>query len=286
MKKFLVILFYGILFLNLISAVNVGTNYYIYENKVLVEHNFDSVSNLELIIPKDIEKLDVNAEYKVETLEKNFLIKINSAENLSINYITRSMIDKRGKKFYFVSKNYLNEFQEVKLVLPETAVLVKEGLIFPEPDETSSDGRSIILRWNDFKEEQILVDYEFIKEKNFIPYIVILIVILFFIGYLIFQREIFKKKIEKIKGKAGKNKQKFEKTKKESLTKNLYEDEKKIAEYLLNKKDNEAWTKEIVRELGISKVKLSRKLRSLEQKELIKKIPYGNENKIRILKKK
>ncbi len=285
MKKILIILFYGILFLNLISAVNVGTNYYIYDNKVLVEHNFDSVSNLELIIPKNIEKLDVNAEYKVETLEKNFLIKINSAENLSINYITWSMIDKRGKKFYFVSKNYLNEFQEVKLVLPETAVLVKEGLIFPEPDEISSDGRSIILRWNDFKEEQILVDYEFIEEKNFIPYIVILIVILFFIGYLIFQREIFKKKIEKIKGKAGKNKQKFEKTKKESLTKNLYEDEKKIAEYLLNKKDNEAWTKEIVRELGISKVKLSRKLRSLEQKELIKKIPYGNENKIRILKK-
>lgn len=276
----------GILFLSLISAANVETNYYIHEKKVLAEHNFDSVSNLELMAPKDIEKLDVNSEYEVEILEKNFLIKINSAENLSISYITLSMIDKRGEKFYFVSKNYLiNENQKVKLVLPDSAVLVKEGLIFPEPDEISSDGRSIILRWNDFKEEQIVVDYEFVKKKNFIPYAVILIIILLFIGYLIFQRKNFKKEIEKIKEKSGKNKQKFKETKEESLTKNLYEDEKKIVEYLLNKKDNEAWTKEIVRELGISKVKLSRKLRSLEQKELIKKIPYGNENKIRILKK-
>ena len=46
----------------------------------------------------------------------------------------------------------------------------------------------------------------------------------------------------------------------------------------------EAWTKEILKEIGISKVKLSRKIRSLEKKELIKKVPYGNENKIKLTK--
>ena len=70
----------------------------------------------------------------------------------------------------------------------------------------------------------------------------------------------------------------------EEVTKNLFEDEKRIVEYLLKKKGKESWTKEIVRDLGISKVKLSRKLRSLEKKEIIKKIPYGNENKVRVLK--
>lgn len=284
MRKILIFLVLGLFLLNLASA-QIETKYYIHENKVLVEYYFDSVSDLELRIPGSVSEsdLNINPEYEFENLEGYNLVKINSTENLSIKYITESMINKAKKGYYFTSKNYLNEPQKVKLVLPESALLVEGGLVFPEPDSITSDGRSIILRWNNYEEGQIVINYEFVKDQSFVGYIVILFIVLFFIIYSILQRRIFKEKISKVKKKNEKKKTK--ENKKQNFTKNLFEDEKKIVEYLLDKKGNGAWTKEILRDVSISKVKLSRKLRSLEQKGIIKKIPYGNTNKIRILKK-
>lgn len=278
-KKVLVFALFFIFLVGTISATNVETDYYIYEKSVLVRHFFDSASDLELRLPKDFSALEINSEYELEEFSKYDLIKINSADNLSIKYITQSMVDKSKDRYSFVSRNYLNKMQNVRLVLPESVVLSEEGLVFPEPDLISSDGRSIILEWSDYNEKQIIIDYEFLKDKKFVYYLVFGFLILIFLTYLLFERKKHKKSLKKVQIK---NKREISK---ESFTKNLFEDEKKIVEYLLGKKNNEAWTKEIMRDLGISKVKLSRKLRSLEQKEIIKKIPYGNENKIRVLKK-
>ena len=278
-KSFLV---FGIFFLGLISSIsaaNVETDYYISQEKVLVKHFFDSTSDLELRLPKDFANLEINSEYKLEEFSKYYLIKINSANNLSISYLTQSMIDKSKDRYSFVSRNYLNESQNVRLVLPESAVLLEEGLIFPEPDLISSDGRSIILNWKDYNEKQIIVDYEFLDDNNLIYYLIFGFLTLIFLMYILFERKKYKKRLKKVQIK---NKTEISK---EGFTKNLFEDEKKIVEYLLNKKGNESWTKEILKDLEISKVKLSRKLRSLEQKEIIKRIPYGNENRIRLLKK-
>ena len=282
MKKFLIFLILGIFLLSLVSA-QVETKYYIYQKKVLVDYYFDTVSDLELRIPYDVKQsdLNINLEYEFESLEGYGLVRINSAENLSIKYVTESMIDKAKSGYYFTSKNYLNGSQKVKLVLPESALLVEEGLISPEPDSITSDGRSIILRWDSYEDKQIVINYEFVKDKSFIGYIMILFLVLFFIIYSILQRRFFKEKISKVEKKSKSKKP----SKKQDFTKNLFEDEKKIVEYLLDKKGNEAWTKEILRDVGISKVKLSRKLRSLEQKGSIKRILYGNANKVRVLKK-
>ena len=286
MKNLLIALLFGIFFLSLISAANAETKYYIYEKNVLVRHSFDSASDLEIRIPSDFTNLEINSEYKLEEFPKYYLIKINSADNLSINYITQSMVDKSKDRSSFVSRNFLNEIQKVKLVLPESAVLLDDGLVFPEPDLISSDGRSIILEWGDYNEKQIIVDYEFLDDNNFIYYLVFGLLILIFLFYILFEREKHKKRLSQRDLLWSKKVQiKKKEISKGGFTKNLFEDEKKIVEYLLNKKGNEAWTKEILRDVGITKVKLSRKLRSLEQKEIIKKIPYGNENKIRILKK-
>jgi uncharacterized membrane protein len=73
--------------------------------------------------------------------------------------------------------------------------------------------------------------------------------------------------------------------KKGELTRNLFEEEKKIVEYLVSRKNGESWTKEVARDLNIPKVRLSRKLRNLEQKGLIKRTPYGNENRIKLINK-
>ena len=219
-----------------------------------------------------------------EDMKEYKMIKIASAENLSLKYITKSLIDKSGGNYYFISKNYLNEKSDIDLILPEAAILAEGGILFPDPDLITSDGRSIILSWKDYNDEQILINYEFVKQSNWAYYQFFFILILALIAYSVFQRKKLRREIETVKEKSKKIKTKEQK--KEELTRNLYEDEKRIVTYLLNKKDNECWTKELINELGISKVKLSRKLRSLEAKEIIKKIPYGNENRIRLLRKR
>jgi len=275
MKKIILFLILGIFLLSLASA-QTQINYYVYENKVLVEYYFEEVSNLELNLPYDVVEPEVNVEY---SLNENLLF-IESGENVSIKYITKSLIDKSGKEFYFTSKNLLNEISNVKLVLPQGFILVEGGLLFPEPSEISSDGVNIILHWNSFEEEQIVIKYKSLHKNNLIWSFVFVILVFAFI-LLNFPK--FKKK--KILKKPVKIKKVVQESEKEKLTMNLFGDEKRIIEYLLKRKNNESWTKELVKDLGISKVKLSRKLRSLVQKELIKKVPWGNENKIRLLKK-
>ncbi|MBI2057081.1 hypothetical protein HYT91_02385, partial [Candidatus Pacearchaeota archaeon] len=134
MKKHFVFLAFALFFLSLISlvsAANIETNYYIYNEKVLVKHYFDSVSDLELRLPKDFSALEINSEYQLEEADNFFLIKINSTDNLSIRYITQSMVDKSKDRYSFTSRNYLNEIQNVRLVIPESAVLLEDGLVFP-----------------------------------------------------------------------------------------------------------------------------------------------------------
>jgi len=282
MKKYFIFLIFLLFFIFLAGTISpaIETNYYIYQDKVLVKHFFDSVSDLELKIPKDFDKLEVNSQSQLEEFSKYYLIKINSTNNLSINYITKSMIDKSGENFYFISRNYLNEFQNVRLVLPEFAVLSEKGIVFPEPNLISSDGRSIILEWSNYNEKQIIVDYEFVKKKNFIFYILILIIVLAFVSYLIFQRKIFKKKIEKIKDKAKKNKK--TNLKSEIIEEHLVESEKRIINELKKAEKNQLWQKQLQTQTGFSKAKLSRTIRNLESRNLIQKIPMGNTNKIKL----
>ena len=266
-------------------------NYYIIDSKVLAEINFGNVKNFEFPIPydskalevtSDSKTLEVSSDYIIEDQEFNKLIKINSASNLTIKLISETYLDKSGENYFFVIKNQFN-YKILRVYLPESAIINKNIGIFPEPDLKTTDGRRIILEWNDFNGEQILVSYEFLeKNKTFYFFIIAVIVICFIIFYII-QRNKFTKKLKEIKKKSRKEKVEI---KEEELTKNLFEDERIIVNYLLNKKDNQSWTKDIIRDLQISKVKLSRKLRSLEQKEIVKKTPYGNENMIILIKRK
>ena len=67
------------------------------------------------------------------------------------------------------------------------------------------------------------------------------------------------------------------------ITLNLYEDEKSIVRTLQSLR-GEAWQKELQIKTGLSKVKLSRRLRALEEKGVVEKVPYGNTNRIRLAK--
>jgi len=268
------------------TAAQIYAEYQIVDKTVVVKLIFEEVSDLKLKIPYDVKALELNVEnYKIEDFENYKLLYVNYAKNLSIKYLTKSFIENSGGRYFFVMENPFAEKANVKIYLPESAILGEKILVFPEGADIDSDGRRIILEWADYNDEQILVGYEFVEKDLLIFYIIIgILIIILFSGYLLEKRKL-KNEIQKIRKISKEKNMKSMKKGEEAITRNLIEDEKRIAEYLLNKEDNESWTKEIMKDLGISKVKLSRKLRSLEQKEIIKKIPYGNENKIKLIKK-
>ena len=74
----------------------------------------------------------------------------------------------------------------------------------------------------------------------------------------------------------------IKKKKKEKQILNLLEkDELKIYKFLLEK-NNEIYQKDLIYELGLNKVKITRVLNNLVKKNLIEKISYSNTNKIKI----
>ncbi len=292
MKKFQVVIIALVCIFSFLSIANalesaldnaeISAEYTIVEKTVIVKISFKNVSNLKLKIPYDSKAIEANREYEIKSFENYKLIKVASAEDLVIKYITKSPIEISKDKYFFIIENPFKEKADIRIYLPESAVLGEKKLIFPQPSRIWTDGRRIIIDWKNLEEENILVEYEFIEKGNYLFYVVLSILITFVIVLYNHEKKKLNSKIQQIKKKAKEKKKPSAES--SQITKNLIEDEKRIVEFLLKKKDNECWTKEIIKELGISKVKLSRKLRSLEQKEIIKKIPYGNENRIKLIK--
>lgn len=281
MKKIAIFIVF-LMALNVISAITYEAE--IFKDKALIEIDFGEVNNLEFRLPHDARVFETdNENYELINFDDYKLLKVVRDNNLKISYITNSVIDRSRKREFFILNNpFEQEIESLTLFLPEGAILGE--LVVPNPDNMLTDGKRITLIWNNFSKEEIVVDYHFVNGSSFWMYIVLIVFIAFLIFYL-YNSKKFKKKIGVLKEKSKTIKKKSKERRKKDVTRNLFGEEKKIIEYLLNKKGNESWTKELVRELEISRVKLSRRLRNLEQKELIEKIPHGNENRIKLLKK-
>ncbi len=260
-------------------------NYQVFDDKVLVEASFDSVRDFEFRISSDAKAIEVNSGYEIIDFGNYKLIKVLSANELKIKYITESHVDKSGGKYYFTARNFLAQAQDINLFLPEGAVLddSDNALLFPSDAWIGSDGRRIVISWNDFTDEQIVVTYEFARSSNS-PYLIYIIISAFIITAVYFALKAIRK-FKSGKPASAKTRRKAISlaSRKRELTRNLFGEEKKIIEYLFDKKGKQCWTKEIARDLGISKVRLSRRLRNLEQNGLLSKTPYGNENRIKLL---
>lgn len=277
MKKSLLILIILLSIPCIFAQSHIQENHEIIENKALVTINIDQVSNLEIKLPYGFEALEVNTAYSIS---QDKLI-IRSGQNIEISYITDASIDKAGYKYYFTLDRQFDQPSDVTIYLPEAAILLEDEIVFPKDYEIDSDGRRVILTWQDLDEGEILVAYGFVEDDDW-HYIFIIAVLAVIIGAIYYyDKKKLKKAVKQVKQKSKKKQSKEEIE--EEITKNLFHEEKEIVHFLLTKKGHEAWTKEIIKETGISKVKLSRKLRSLEAKEVIKKIPYGNENKVRLI---
>ena len=253
-----------------------NSNYEIYSNKILVELDIfleEPKNTLEIDVPKDAKAIEVkNFSFDIADLDnKNRLVIKNPDKLIKIKYITGSFLEKSGGDNFFILD--LEKETEIMLKLPEKAVLKYsldslEQSIFPKTNNVFTDGKRIIINWdkNSLNEaNSILVIYNEENDTNFLFWLILILVLagLFFIYK-------YKKKI-------------FHKSEK-TMTTNLFEEEKQIISILLKENNNELWQKQLELKSGISKVRLSRKLRNLEQKGLIEKIPYGNTNKIRLKK--
>ncbi len=176
-----------------------------------------------------------------------------------IKYVDKGLIEKSGQEYFFISKSEILSHSKTKVILPEGAYSNENYFIFPKNYKLSTNGQNIILEWQNSGEKEILVPYKINSGKNYWLYYLIVALILTGV-YFYFKN----------------------KDKEKKYTQNLFREEKRIINYLL--KNREVWTKELVKDLNISKVRLSRKLRKLEEKGLIEKIPFGNENKIKLKK--
>lgn len=205
-------------------------------------------------LPFKFDALSVEGEHLLQGTE---IYLFSSGE---LNYTTEELLEKTKDKYFFVLNDEYLVNSSVKVILPEGAILPEKYFIHPEGYSLSTNGRNIILSWDKMGSKEILIPYTEKSSKFYLWLIPLPFLLGAFIWFIYSRKE------------------------KKDFSKNLFREEKEIVNYLLKKKDNSCWTKEISKDLGIPKVRLSRKLRNLVEKEIIIKETHGNENKITLRK--
>jgi uncharacterized membrane protein len=245
-----------------------------YEDKILEKHkiSLDSVEKLSIKLPEGYVSLDVKNNYEFE----NGGIVIE-AKDIEFSFINPDALEK-GNNYYFTRRvepgiDLTN--LSLKLVLDEGYVVSKD--VYPAPKQIESDGRKIIVDWQftNLKQDSsvpLFVIIENVKQNNYLMTvleIMLLILVCILIVYLI------RKASEKRMARIG-----IKKVKKvrEDITKFLLDNEKKVFDEV--QKEKEIWQKTLQLKTQLSKVKLSRVLKNLEKRGLIKKINFGKTNKI------
>jgi len=218
---------------------------------------------IQLALPEDFRGF---SSERVYTLKDNQLT--ISGKNIEFSYVTNEYLSS-GENYEFLYKLVSPEnFLKLKIIfeLDLGFVLNKED-IFPSDSTIITDGKhnSVIWERRNISEGEILaffVIFKDIKNKNLNFSLVFTIFLIIFIASVLVYFLILKKK----------NKKDFERY--------LNESEKRIVNELKKAEINELWQKQLQLKTGFSKAKLSRVIRDLEARTIIKKIPFGNTNKI------
>ncbi len=236
----------------LIGCVSASTvNCVIIEDRVLVEVVLSDGD--EVVFPKDASLIERSGD-KVSFVSKEFV--------------------KRDGEWIFVLPEIVNGAYDLEVVLPSGFVLT-DSLVYPKGYELGSDGKSIILEWEGVTGEEVVVFYEGRGDFDYWYWVGIFCLIVG--GFLLWKtREVkFKGELERLNLEAASKKKVLVS---DDLTRNLFGEEKRIVEFLASKKS--CWMKDLVRGLGISKVMVTRKVRSLVEKGIIEKEKFGRESKI------
>ncbi|MBN2141720.1 hypothetical protein JW711_00165 [Candidatus Woesearchaeota archaeon] len=261
-------------------------------------------------LPYDARQIETGGiPYSILDLgDSKAMVTNESLDEIEFSYVTSGLIEKTSSRYFIADFSKIEAPRISVLVkLPEEATLKyplgSERLsVIPKTSDVTTDGQRIIIHWNedDFaanKAAMIIYDLHETSWLTHLGFVLLIIVVAFAASYFILRggksakpsevrasaREVdIDTAKEEEKAEAAEEKRKAKEQ--TQLTRNLFEDEKKIIEVLFKADRQELWQKQLEVRTGIPKVRLSRKLRSLEAKGLIEKIPYGNTNHIRLRK--
>ncbi|MBW3010926.1 hypothetical protein KY326_01765 [Candidatus Woesearchaeota archaeon] len=288
--RFILIILILLMFVQLVHAAPVIDNvmaYTIVTDTTIVEHHIqfsEEQLSWEMKIPLDSEAIEVTgASYDISETDEYKIISANAVKEINLKYISDGFVEKTTDRYFTINLGAIPGSKDITVILPESAFLKysldspKSSLI-PATEDITTDGKRITLHWStkDLEDaNSLLVIYDEPEVQGLSwKYFSILAIITVIIGYILIKKKNKKKKsVQPVDASTD-------------LTRNLFEEERAIIEVLLKSKDKEMWQKQLIFETGISKVRMSRKLRALEAKGLIERIPYGNTNKIRLKQQK
>jgi len=229
----------------------------------------------------NIRNISSNVDCRVE----GELISCSSENTTAINIrIVSDIVAKAGNTYSFNIQLELKE--DVRRVtslvtLPIGMIIKDEKEIFPSGFRTLSNGRNILVYWelenvSKIQPLSFRVKYQSIQTSQeifnrFYLLIIVLVIVLFFVTlYALKKRRVIVRKIVRVKPE-------------KIVMEVLDEYEKKV--YEIVKKEGKIKQNEIVDRTGFSKARVSRVLRSLAEKKLVKVEKRGRTNIVEVLKK-
>jgi len=267
-----------------VKADQAKIEFNIAESRTLVtfELTLEKYGEIAFSLPEDAKAVSAVVDSKQAEVQVRYnKLRLNGTK-FKVEYVTESFIERTRKNYFAASVTSPADASfQARIVLPAGAILDKPGTesIFPKDASISTDGQHITVELIQQAKQGEKLSYLVIyNEQNKNSYVwTIAIIIAIALALTIFL--LIKKKV-KIKAKP----KPIKRAKRAKPELHLLESEK-AAINALRKAKGELWQKQIQLTTGFSKAKLSRVIRDLEARRLIKKIPIGNTNKIKLIVK-
>lgn len=282
--------------IGVVSAIEMDNfESYTYTVELSEENSFHEIIGI-LNLVKESQELNFTLPPRVENLkffidEQEKSCVLEEKEGFSILYcsFSKPIIGKHIIKMYYntaypifkirnrvlYKSEYFPLYKTSKLnyilKLPVGYVIPKDKdvsfFVNPKAKSVYSDGQRIILLW---EKRDVISSFELsvliepvIEPSRWVLWVGLMLVLLMILAVFLFLKKIKKKEIKYPA---------------------LIEHERVIVDILKKAKADFLWQKQLQIKTGFSKVKLSRVLHSLEQREVIKKERWGNTNKIYLVK--
>ncbi|MCX8179564.1 MAG: hypothetical protein N3E38_02395 [Candidatus Aenigmarchaeota archaeon] len=275
-----------LLFLEIVHAQEVNSmdaNIYLSENDAKIEMFYvvSKINRFQFPLEGEIYDLNSkNASCSISSgVQRVIQCKIDSNQNsFSISFNVKDVVKQRENIMFFgydIPISYNTKRVNVKLELPLGFALTDKVFtpVSPPNTEVGTDGRKIFIKW-EFKNKEmddivpIRVYFEkVVSSGNTRDYSSIIVG---FVSIIIILTVLYLRLIKR---------------KQEVVLSVLNEAERTIVEILQNQPEEEVDQRNIVTLSGFSKAKVSRIIKSLEERGVVESRRYGKKNKI-VLKKK
>ena len=145
MKKGSIIFCFVILFMGFVTS-HTSITATIIEDKTFIEIKTEDDSVIYL--PEEYYNLESNQDH---VIEENIIF----TNKATIKFTTNELIKEVDKEYLFVLPKLSGSYSDVKIYLPENHIL-SNSLVYPKNYRLSTNGKNIILEWENNSEEIII----------------------------------------------------------------------------------------------------------------------------------